>query len=106
MRPLRVGLTVAGVHLALALVGGILTVGAAFGAYRPWADTAGERLVVALTVLLLAPLSLLNIFLPRDLAPGYPVAGVVATSVLWGAAAAGIARWRRHRREGAARPAT
>ena len=98
MRPVRVGLLVGAVHLALSLVGAIIAVGAAFGAHRPWANSVGEQVVIAATVVLLFPLSMLNFVLPRNVAPGYPVVGVVLTSGLWGLCAFGIARWRQSRR--------
>lgn len=87
------------------MAGALVTIGASFGASRPWADTIGEKVVMALTFVLLVPLSLLNALLPRHLAPGFPVPGVLATSVLWGLVAYAIARWRTRRQaEGGAFP--
>ena len=105
MRPVRVGLLVGGVHLGLSLVGGLVTLGASFGAQRPWANSAGEQVVMAVTGVLLVPLSLLNLVLPRDVAPGYPVAGVLLTSGLWGLGAFAIARWRQSRESTTVPPA-
>lgn len=84
-----------GTHLVLTLLGGFISLGAAVGAQRPWADSAWEHVVTWLTFVLLVPLSLLNATLPRHLAPGFPVSGVVLTSVLWGAVAGVIAHRRR-----------
>lgn len=94
MTPLRLGLAVGAVHLALTIVGAIITLGASFGAHRPWAGSIFEQVVVALTAVLLLPFSLLNWLLPRHLAPGWPTLALPLTSILWGAAAYAIARWR------------
>jgi len=104
MRAAHVGLLVGAVHFTLSLIGGIIALGAGFGAFRSWADSIGEQVVIALTFVLL-PLSLANVLLPRDVAPGYPVFGVVLTSVLWGVAAYAIAHWR-HVRSRLAGPPT
>jgi hypothetical protein len=106
MRPARVGLLVGGVHLLLVIVGGLIALGAAFGAHRPWANSAGEQVVIAVTFVLMAPLSVLNALLPREHAPGYPVIAVLLTSVLWGFVAYGIARWRQARPARVVPPAT
>lgn len=106
MRPVRVALLVGGVHLALSFVGGIITLGAAFGAHRPWANSVGEQLVMAVTVVLLFPLSLLNFVLSRNVAPGYPVVGVMLTSALSCLVAFGIAWWRQSRGSTPISPAT
>ncbi|MFN2567125.1 MAG: hypothetical protein ABR499_19175 [Gemmatimonadaceae bacterium] len=58
----------------------------------------GEQFVIGATAVLLAPLTILNMVLPRGCAPRWPVAGVVLTSVVWGFAAYAIARWRERRR--------
>ena len=97
MRPALVGVAVGVGHLAVTFATLIVTLGAAFGSARPWADTLFEDVVIVLTVVLLAPLSALNWALPRHLGPGCPVGGVVLTSALWGAAAYAIARWRQGR---------
>jgi hypothetical protein len=94
----RVGVLVGSIHLLL-LVGGLfVTLGAAFGAQRSWAGSWGEQAIMVATYVLLTPLSVLNSVLPRERAPGYPVAAVVLVSVLWGLAAFGVARWREGRR--------
>jgi len=97
MRAARVGVVVGAVHFAVTLVGAIVSVGAAMGATRPWAGSVFEHVVQVLTFVLLTPLSTLNWALPRHHAPGFPVSGVLLTSVAWGAAAFGIARWRQRR---------
>ena len=106
MQPVRVGLLVGGVHLALSLVGGIIALGAVFGAHRPWANSAAEQVAMAVTGVLLIPLSFLNLVLPMDVAPGYPVGGVLLTSGLWGFGAFAIARWRQSRQSASVPPPT
>ena len=85
-------------HLIITVLGTIITLAASFGAHRPWAGSVGEQLAMVLTFILLLPLSLLNAVLPRHLAPGVPVSGIVLTSVLWGGLAYVVARWRQARR--------